>query len=524
MQIIYAAKLWFWIEASDNRRAEPARGSIPIKPVNVGVFIAYFPAWLKYHELYRLGAYGHPYDFIRANYAKNLNSSQDYRIRGTGWEKRFAMLKGSGKEPFAFLTPAMQNGSALGGTFLPTNGFTLTEIHEMMHLGSIWSIGHPTMPATLARVNGKKAYYMCLAFPDHWYKEVYYNSEINDRFSHRFGLCDLQMTVTLLETEIVEYSEETSGHRIDQSQGIVRIGARMGSHFNPGWTAQLPAKDNNIICVGDESHRALILTDGAVSLMRDKYPRGQIFTDAAILLQAGFQHQIDGQIDFGSLPLLSSSLNPKDYVEWPQSPPRISNFAARPSRSTTGTEPGQDHDSDVAGSAPEVLNSPQLSAQKSYLQVGLDMLEALIWASRRKLTDTRREAVGDSMMTHNVEEAKKALEKALGDFQETEDCLVEIRDYTGSATEIVRDQERLWFLEEEVRRLRADYISSFEAAAATTDEKEDVKIKHQQEIYELRNELVYTKRELSQSKSRLAFLRETFNILEGGGDASSDSC
>lgn len=92
-QIIYAITLWFWIEKDEGRQAEPTRANgqknktIKILPVRLGAFIAYFPAWLKFHELFHLGAYGHPYDFISANYTKDLAVSQSYLVRGNDWEK-----------------------------------------------------------------------------------------------------------------------------------------------------------------------------------------------------------------------------------------------------------------------------------------------------------------------------------------------------------------------------------------------------------------------------------------------------
>jgi len=254
MQIIHAVKTWFWIEDSIDRRAEPTRGPFPINPVDLGVFIAYFPTWLKYHELYRLGAYGHPYDFISTNYENDLNASQEYQVRGTGWEERFATLGCSVNEPFALLTPAMQDGSALGGPFLPANGLSLTEIHEMMHLGSIWSMGPPIMPAVLAEIDGKKACYSRLAFPDHWYKEVCYNDDIHCLFSSNHDLCDMSKAIKPLSEDDIEYLKENSQFHIDVGQGVVHIGARMGSPFNPGWTTQLPAKDNTMACVDYEPH------------------------------------------------------------------------------------------------------------------------------------------------------------------------------------------------------------------------------------------------------------------------------
>lgn len=284
MQIIHAVKTWFWIEACSNRRAEPGRGLLPVKPVDLGVFIAYFPTWLKYHELYRLGAYGHPFDFISTNYASDLDASQDYQVRGTEWEKSFAALGNSINEPFAFLTPAMQDGSALGGPFLPTKGLNLTEIHEMMHLGSIWSIGPPIMPAVLAEFFGNKACYSHLAFPDHWRKEVHCNNFYR-LFSPENDLCDMSEAIESFKEDGIEYMKENPQFRTDVWQGVVHIGARMGSLFNPGWTTQLPAKDSTRICVDDEPHWCTLSSGVEVNPVTLNHETSHAITSSSLSLR-----------------------------------------------------------------------------------------------------------------------------------------------------------------------------------------------------------------------------------------------
>ena len=285
MQIIHAVQAWFWIEACSNRRAEPGRGILPVKPVSLGVFIAYFPTWLKYHELYRLGAYGHPYDFISTNYASDLNASRDYRVQGAEWEKSFASLGSSVNEPFAFLTPAMQDGSALGGPFLPTKGLNLTEIHEMMHLGSIWSIGPPVMPAALPDINGSKPCYSHLAFPDHWRKEVHCNSSYR-LFSPDHHLCDMSKVFEPFEEDDMEYFKNICQFHIDLRRWIVHIGARMGCHLNPGWTTQLPAKSSTLICVEDEPHWCNLSPGANVNLVTLNHETSHAITSSSPLLRA----------------------------------------------------------------------------------------------------------------------------------------------------------------------------------------------------------------------------------------------
>ncbi|KAI9172049.1 hypothetical protein HJFPF1_01541 [Paramyrothecium foliicola] len=116
IQIIYAALLYLWIKEESDMRVEslrkiPGSPGSPLPTVNMGTFIAYFPAWVKFHELYRLGAYTHPFDFIAEQYSNDLKVSSDYVINDHPWPG-FDGLKSSAT-PFAFLTPAMQEGSAL---------------------------------------------------------------------------------------------------------------------------------------------------------------------------------------------------------------------------------------------------------------------------------------------------------------------------------------------------------------------------------------------------------------------------
>nr|CEG04315.1 unnamed protein product [Fusarium clavum] len=268
MQIIHAVKSWFWIEACSKRKAEPARDFILVEPVDLGVFIAYFPTWLKYHELYRLGAYGHPYDFISTNYANDLNVSKEYQVRGTGWEEMFETFGRDVQQPFVFLTPAMQDGSALGGPFLPTDG-----------------LSPPIMPASLTEIDGKKACYSHLAFPDHWYEEVYYNDDIHRLFSPDHDLCDMSKAIEPFKEEDIEYLRENSQFHIDVGQGVVHIGARMGSPVNPGWTTQLPAKDNAVICVDHEPHWCALSTDIRALPVRLNYEASHAFPDNPFFLR-----------------------------------------------------------------------------------------------------------------------------------------------------------------------------------------------------------------------------------------------
>ncbi|RSL70963.1 hypothetical protein CEP53_001641 [Fusarium sp. AF-6] len=167
--------VYFWVRSNKDLRREAARPNDPqlkghfVSDLTMGVFLAYFPTWLKFHELFRLGAYIHPFDFISNAYSNDLKASDQYLVHGDTWEAKFRALKDF-EDPFALLTPAMQEGSALGGPFLPLE-CTLSELHHRMGLGSIWTIGLPLMPASINQ-NGKKSHYRLYTFPKHWQTEL----------------------------------------------------------------------------------------------------------------------------------------------------------------------------------------------------------------------------------------------------------------------------------------------------------------------------------------------------------------
>lgn len=126
--------MYFWIVSDDSKRLEAGRqASCPLPHVKMGPFITYFPTYLKFHELFRLGAYCHPFDLIDEFYRRDQGTHSDYTVKGDSWDTAFEDLKTFEDGPFAFLSPAMQEGSALAGPFLPID-WTLHEVHHYMGL------------------------------------------------------------------------------------------------------------------------------------------------------------------------------------------------------------------------------------------------------------------------------------------------------------------------------------------------------------------------------------------------------
>jgi hypothetical protein len=82
----------------------------------MGVFLAYFLTWLKFHELFRLGAYVHPFDFISNIYTNDLKASDQYFVHGASWEAKFGALKDFG-DPFVLLPLPCKRALHLAGHF-----------------------------------------------------------------------------------------------------------------------------------------------------------------------------------------------------------------------------------------------------------------------------------------------------------------------------------------------------------------------------------------------------------------------
>ncbi|KAL2675403.1 hypothetical protein Neosp_011587 [[Neocosmospora] mangrovei] len=252
VQLIHAALVYFWIRSSKDLRGEAARPDSTdpkghfVPDVAMGVFLAYFPTWLKFHELFRLGAYIHPFDFISNVYSNDLKVSDQYLVHGESLEAKFGALKDFG-DPFALLTPAMQEGSALGGPFLPLE-CTLSEVHHRMGLGSIWTIGLPLMPASIEE-NGKKSCYRVYAFPKHWEKEIRF------RFGYtlpRTCLATMASVTTPISEDLITRGWRSISSHIDCHNGRVayHIGTKLGTptgKMHPGWTTHLPGKDG-LLC------------------------------------------------------------------------------------------------------------------------------------------------------------------------------------------------------------------------------------------------------------------------------------
>ncbi|KAF5575235.1 hypothetical protein FPCIR_13228 [Fusarium pseudocircinatum] len=204
IQIVYAAIMWFWA-LRDNRRLgdqESTGRKTPFESVEMGPFIAYFPS-------------------------------------GVDWEDRFGALKAFAT-PFAFLNPSMQEASTLDEPFLPLNELSLPGVHQLMGLGSIWTIGPSLMASPEVLGNSKTACYRLFAFPAHWRSEVpcrdAYALPCHDE------LCDMTQVFPLVPDDIMSKWEDKKA-KMEPCQIATHIGAKSGlSMYNMDWTSHLPAR------------------------------------------------------------------------------------------------------------------------------------------------------------------------------------------------------------------------------------------------------------------------------------------
>lgn len=167
-------------------------------------------------------------------------------MHGESWEAKFGALKDF-EHPFALLTPAMQEGSALGGPFLPLE-CTLSDVHHRMGLGSICTIGLPLMPTSI-EANGRECCYRLYAFPKHWQTELPVK---RCYLLPRTPLATMARVATPISESNIPHEWDSMVFHIDRRHGSLayHIGIKLGTpkgKMPPGWTTHLPGKDG-LLC------------------------------------------------------------------------------------------------------------------------------------------------------------------------------------------------------------------------------------------------------------------------------------
>lgn len=324
-QIIYAALVYFWMKSGKNFRAPPSRNiKHQVHELPMGLFIAYFPTWLKFHELLRLGGYIHPFDFISAVYDDDMTISDRYQVEEADYEAKFGGLKDF-EAPFALLSPAMQEGSALSGPFLPLK-WTLGEVHHHMGLGSIWTIGLPLMPCDALSLRSYRLY----AYPKHWQSEL----EAKSPYPLNETSFSASNTAPIREDVILRHWASL-GSDIDCRHGIVayHIGIRLGmpgGKVNPGWTTHLHGKDG-LLCKRYGCHDLSKTQTGpetVASKLQDPEIRAENVDEVENLLCTEFCTSYRPQLRFGKLVDLIE-VDSADKVLWNPETVKHDSFLAR---------------------------------------------------------------------------------------------------------------------------------------------------------------------------------------------------
>ncbi|KPM43712.1 hypothetical protein AK830_g2890 [Neonectria ditissima] len=346
IQIIYAALVYLWITSDVLNRREAIRpANTPVPDVEMGTFIAYFPTFLKFHELFRLGTYCHPFDLINEFYNNDRLAHTDYEVQGENWKQKFKGLRGNANSHVAFLSPAMQEGSALAGPFLPID-WTLHELHHHVGLGSIWTIGLPDMPATVISKDAS-AHFGLYAYPEHWRPELRALSQplpyapVVASANTPSPIASGRTTITLsqLSNTWLSISSNLNRTKLAEILGgdattipVSHVGAKIGATTivaNPGWTSHLPAADSGLLCSAGWIHviSAVAITPNAITEFAKDQSRLQQKVQAWVYSK--FLTVWGRAVAFGTPIVLPSQRTPKS-VPWRESMPlKIDPFEAR---------------------------------------------------------------------------------------------------------------------------------------------------------------------------------------------------
>lgn len=362
----------------------------------MGPFIAYFPTYLKFHELFRLGAYCHPFDLIDELYRRDQETHSDYTVKGDSWDTAFGDLKTFEDGPFAFLSPAMQEGSALAGPFLPID-CTLHEVHHYMGLGSIWGIGLPGMPATVCNDEGM-AHFGLFAYPDHWTSELPYalgqprqRQSIFASANPPPALASGMTTMTYSDMPDLWLSV-SSGLNRKSLAGILsgnattipicHIGVKLGESLinpSPGWTSHLPGKDG-LLCQGGHVHVISNFTITPNSIASDE---AWFAEKACSLLNSKFLTSWDTVVSFGRPIELPDVLSSPPSIHWHDIALRANSFESRTRASMPGTHSEVDATSSKDQSPEE--NNKDLVRNTKALQNDNEVLEKEVRLLKEKL-------------------------------------------------------------------------------------------------------------------------------------------
>lgn len=343
-----------------------------------------------------LGRTATHFDLINELYRRDQETHSDYTVMGDSWDTAFGDLKTFEDGPFAFLSPAMQEGSALAGPFLPID-CTLHEVHHYMGLGSIWGIGLPGMSATVCNDEGM-AHFGLFAYLDHWTSELPYalgqprqRQSIFASANPPPALASGMTTMTYSHMPDIWLSV-SSGLNRKSLAGILsgnattipicHIDVKLGESLinpSPGWTSHLPG-EGGLLYQGGHAHVISNFNITPNSIAGDE---ARFAEKAYSLLSSKFLTSWDTAVSFGRPIELPDVLSSSPSIHWHDIALRANSFESRTRASMSGTHSEVEATSSKDQSPEE--NIKDLVGKTKALQNDNEVLEKEVRLLKEKL-------------------------------------------------------------------------------------------------------------------------------------------
>lgn len=344
-------------------------------------FLAYFPAFLLFHETHRLGAYCHPFDFVQKAYQNDiLRDAERFSLPKEQLSIYQDFMSSSGllegmknPVPIVYLTPAMLEGSALSGPYLEQhvdskqNGtihkLNVSEIHCHLGWGSVWNMSLPIISFQDEGHQGTdelkaRPGFQCYTLPKVWVNQLPPShlppGERGD--VAKSFLDDIKLGG---KCSTVPSTPDTDSIGLEKYAGrvpIIPLGYRPefeSVELNPGWSVHIPCA-NGIICPAstDGGHRHEMVYGG------DSAAADEMAKTAFKAWKTKFSKQADAKcgLTFGKPDgiVLDAGI-PVPTIEWPLVEPTITELAVPNFNSAPNQGPSRPQSSN---SSPANLAAP----------------------------------------------------------------------------------------------------------------------------------------------------------------------
>ncbi|OIW28849.1 hypothetical protein CONLIGDRAFT_715304 [Coniochaeta ligniaria NRRL 30616] len=376
IQVVYAILVWLWISKNVEKDHQ-----VPME-----VFVAYFPTYMKFHEVRRLGAYTEPFELVRSLYHRDLDGNNCFMVRvDNGWTKKVesALQNITEGGPFAFLTPAMIEGSALGGPFLEFESYTLSEIHHLSGLGSIWTIGLPDSGVNMS------SSYALYGYPRHWDIELI--GDIEPIANVEFTPDSPYLTLQAIQPSWKDALGSENLQILSTAEGLraVHIGAKMGVKKiaeNPGWTAHLPSVGGTL-CMCCNLHNLSDFNANPNTIVTAKLKMGnenfaRLFEK---LTESGHRQSAHATVSVGS-PLKLTEVPEEQSIKWPTM--AVSRTLVPAGTSLSHKPPGPPNPPVPEKGPPALASSKAIAKENKSLKARIQELERQLKSKKTVQSDT----------------------------------------------------------------------------------------------------------------------------------------